>query len=64
MYRIETMIELWSKFVKENPEMAASITTPGKPFTAPMKFHTNAQWEMRKSLMKGVYTKVVRVSIV
>ena len=64
MYRLETMNELWCKFVKESPEMAASITTPGKPFTAPMKFHTNAPWEMQKMFDEGCLCKVARVSII
>ena len=37
--------------------MASSIVTPGKPYTAPTKFRTNAPWEMRKALDTGCLCK-------
>ena len=57
MYRLETTNELWAKFVKENPEFTASIATPGKPYTAPTIFRTNAPWEMRKMHDEGCLCK-------
>ena len=37
--------------------MSEQIKTPGKPNTAPMIFHTNAPWEMRKALDSGCLCK-------
>ena len=37
--------------------MASSIATPGKPYTAPTKFRTNAPWEMRKMFDEGCLCK-------
>ena len=57
MFRNETIDELWTKFLEEQPETATNLQDPARPNTAPMIFRTNAPWEMRKARDSGCLCK-------
>jgi len=57
MLRYQTMNELWQQFLEEHEEMGLLMQNPKLPNTAPMIFHNNAPWEMRKAKDSGCLCK-------
>ena len=51
------MNKLWQQFLEEHEEMALLMKNLKLPNTAPMIFHNNAPWEMRKAKDSGCLCK-------
>ena len=57
MLQYQTMNELWQLFLNKHEEMGLLMQNPKLPNTAPMIFHNNAPWEMRKAKDSGCLCK-------